>query len=555
MLGFRLFCVPDVSRRAFAGIPAVRAISHWGMQLISNPICEPTRVSRLAIIVALAACALAVNPANARSRHRHAAPATAVDASLPKWTAQPVGPVIFVVSIADQRLTLYDNGVPVARSTVSTGVAGHLTPRGIFTIIQKDRYHRSNIYSNAPMPYMQRITWSGVALHEGHVTGRQASHGCIRMPHDFAARLWPYTKIGMRVIVSDTDITPAEFSHPNLFAAAKHPTTAAIEPAKALRFAQVHTDSASDAIAAPAKPDIASAPDATPAPAGSVATAAQPAIIEAPKAEATNEHPAEATTPVAPEVKSADAGTSPVEEKPAATADAAAEQATPTAGAPASSAAVEHPVETTAPVKAADAEPTKPAPEAVAVAPIETKPEAKTDNAPEAPATVAALPPAPVTPETTPRAQAPAPIVIPPGPGHVSMFISKKTGKLYVRRNFAPIFETPVVIRDPATPLGSHLFTAMEIKDEGSNVRWTSVDVHDKIEEIVQRRRKGQPAPEPVVPSQASSAAEALDRVIIPEDARVAMADLIVPGTSLIISDQGFGRETGKGTDFIVLTR
>src|SRR5262249_15222125 len=93
----------------------------------------------------------------------------------------PKGPLQIVVSISNQKVTLFSDGVQVAQGPVSTGVPGHPTPMGVFSIIEKDRYHHSNIYSGAPMPYMQRITWSGVALHEGVLPGYPASHGCIRM--------------------------------------------------------------------------------------------------------------------------------------------------------------------------------------------------------------------------------------------------------------------------------------------------------------------------------------------------------------------------------------
>src|SRR2546430_7212055 len=104
----------------------------------------------------------------------------------------PKGPLQIVVSIGTQKVTLFSNGVRVAQGPVSTGVPGRPTPTGVFSIIEKDRYHHSNLYSNAPMPYMQRITWSGVALHEGVLPGYPASHGCIRMSHDFAQKLWPH---------------------------------------------------------------------------------------------------------------------------------------------------------------------------------------------------------------------------------------------------------------------------------------------------------------------------------------------------------------------------
>ncbi len=94
---------------------------------------------------------------------------------------------------------------------------GHPTPMGVFTVIGKERYHRSNIYSNAPMPFMQRITWSGVALHEGVLPGYPASHGCIRMTSEFAVFLWKTTKIGTRVIVTHDEPAPAEISNAKLF--------------------------------------------------------------------------------------------------------------------------------------------------------------------------------------------------------------------------------------------------------------------------------------------------------------------------------------------------
>ena len=88
---------------------------------------------------------------------------------------------------------------------------------GVFSVIQKDRYHRSNIYSNAPMPFMQRITWWGIAMHEGPLPGHPASHGCIRLAHDFAARLWVTSRLGARVIVARNDVVPVDFVHARLF--------------------------------------------------------------------------------------------------------------------------------------------------------------------------------------------------------------------------------------------------------------------------------------------------------------------------------------------------
>src|SRR6185503_9069880 len=121
-------------------------------------------------------------------RHRRAkqAPRVADNASR---SSRPAGPVIAVVSLNDQRIHVYAGENLLAQSIVSTGTRGYRTPTGVFSVIQKNRYHESNIYSGAPMPWMQRITWSGIALHGGVVPGYPASHGCIRLTYDFAPRM------------------------------------------------------------------------------------------------------------------------------------------------------------------------------------------------------------------------------------------------------------------------------------------------------------------------------------------------------------------------------
>ncbi|UZK65611.1 L,D-transpeptidase family protein [Sphingomonas sp. M1-B02] len=115
----------------------------------------------------------------------------------------PERPMLVVIDIATQRLIAYRGGVPIATSAVSTGKPGHRTPTGVFTILQKAAKHRSNIYSNAPMPFMQRLTWQGIALHGGALPGYPASHGCIRLPHAFASQLFQQTRLGMTVVVID----------------------------------------------------------------------------------------------------------------------------------------------------------------------------------------------------------------------------------------------------------------------------------------------------------------------------------------------------------------
>jgi len=115
-------------------------------------------------------------------------------------------PVLAVVSLHNQRITVYDANGWILRAPVSSGQRGRETPAGIFSIIQKEAEHYSNLYDDASMPHMQRITWSGIALHGGALPGYPASHGCVRMPFDFAARLFDLTRLGLRVIVAPTDV-------------------------------------------------------------------------------------------------------------------------------------------------------------------------------------------------------------------------------------------------------------------------------------------------------------------------------------------------------------
>src|SRR5712672_1250065 len=126
-------------------------------------------------------------------------------------------PLMAIVSLRDQRITVYDAKGWILRAPVSSGTKGRETPAGIFSVIQKVEDHYSNLYDDAYMPHMQRITWSGIALHGGPLPGYPASHGCIRLPYDFAARLFDLTRLGMRVIVAPTDVTPIEIAHPALF--------------------------------------------------------------------------------------------------------------------------------------------------------------------------------------------------------------------------------------------------------------------------------------------------------------------------------------------------
>ena len=252
----------------------------------------------------------------------------------PKSLEVVKGPLQIIISIADQKISVYDDGTLLARSSVSTGVQGHPTPVGVFSVIGKELWHRSNIYSAAPMPYMQRITWSGIALHAGVLPGHPASHGCIRLAKDFAVRLWHLTKRGTRVIIAPNNVDPVQIASPRLFSKPK--------------TASSSQESSSDT---PAGKEVATIPS-TPA-----------ALV--PNAQSQDDTNLLPVTGVAPQKK------------------------------------------------------------------------------------------------TVP----------------ISVFVSRKLSRLFVRQRFTALFDAPIRIENPDEPLGTHVFTLLEPQDEGASFRWNAVSM------------------------------------------------------------------------------
>src|SRR5881392_3626667 len=129
----------------------------------------------------------------------------------------PEGPLLIIASITEQVAYVYRNGIRIARSSVSTGRPGHPTPTGVFTILEKEIHHTSSIYKGAEMPYMERVTWGGIALHAGNLPGYPDSHGCVRLPLEFSKLLFGVTMKGATVVIADSHAAPAETVHPGLF--------------------------------------------------------------------------------------------------------------------------------------------------------------------------------------------------------------------------------------------------------------------------------------------------------------------------------------------------
>src|SRR5262245_12902177 len=177
-----------------------------------------------------------------RHKHRYKTKSNSVTEAQPKDA--PEGPLQIIISIQEQRISVYDNGLLIAHSSVSTGTRNHPTPLGVFSVISKKRWHRSNIYSAAPMPFMQRITWSGIALHAGVLPGYPASHGCIRLADSFALRLWNLTKRGTRVIIARDDVRPLQVTNPNFFVSK---STVSVSPESESQVGAVAADRVSTA--------------------------------------------------------------------------------------------------------------------------------------------------------------------------------------------------------------------------------------------------------------------------------------------------------------------
>ena len=486
-----------------------------------------------------------------------------------KESTKPQGPLIIAISIEKQSLKIHDANGFFAETPISTGMRGHPTPMGVFSIIQKHKFHHSNIYSGAPMPYMQRITWSGVAMHAGVLPGYPASHGCIRMPMAFAVKMWNWTKMGARVVVTPGEITPASFSHPLLATRRVVPKpVAANEPqADAPPAAQANKAAAGDMASKPAiveaGVDLRSTVghDNGVNPVIAEQTAAAPLQAQTRTAYASGDMLAARASvtmsDAAPGAKSENAESE--AESPAAT----AEPSEPSKSESGVTAARDGKM-TSADDKLADAAKLEAAANESVKA--EGKPEetikAGTDIVPSTPDVKQDQAPAPDK-ATAPKPDPAASATTPKRAGQIAALISRKDSRLYVRQNFSALFDVPVTIAPSDRPLGTHVFTVRVDKDDASVLRWSVVSLpaaryaeRRGEDERALRRRKIVGAVEVKALPVANSPAEALDRLSIPADAMARITEALSTGGSIIVSDQGISAgETGEGTDFIVSLR
>jgi hypothetical protein len=450
-------------------------------------------------MAAFVACVTSgVSSANARShrsaeRHAHAPAADT--------------PRLAVIALAQQHVTIYDASGKILSAPVSTGATGHETPAGIYSIVQKEEEHHSNIYDDASMPYMERLTWTGISMHAGALPGYPASHGCTRLPYGFAQQLYQVTEPGMRVVIVREDIAPVEIQQPAMF-----------------------------------NRQDASAQETNGQPTGAEIRARLQSIAETKSAEAQTamKRQAEARSVAASRAAEAELAAGPVEAAKVNLAQAEAK------------------------LKEEEEDPDLPgrveeggAAKARAVASVEAaraqleaataRAQAKLDAAAlaqeEAKAAMAAASQAADAAEAAKQNTSP-----------VSVFISRKTQRLYIRRGNVPVFESPVTIRDHGKPIGTFVFTALNYAGAPGRMRWNVVSMYKdatNIEPYSEAKRDSKKARH-TRPADVAGAQLALDRLSIPQEALDHISGLLLPGSSLIVSDEGPSNEIGKDTDFIV---
>ena len=439
--------------------------------------------SAIVTLAAMAALTALTAPAAARQTR----PAAPTEATAPREAGEPI---MAIVSIKTQQVTFYDADGWILRAPVSTGTTGRETPAGVFALLEKDKDHHSSMYDDAWMPNMQRITWNGIALHGGPLPGYAASHGCVRMPYGFAEKLFDKTRIGMRVIISPNDAEPVAFSHPALFMPKAEAMAAA--PARAETLAREAVEAARSADEA--KKAAASAAREAAAVTGSLRKlqslkkSADAELAFADRALAAKTDPAKtdaakaeqgAGRAIAAEGRRQGRGTGHAARRRQGRRDDQARRRRRRKG--------------------------------------------RRQGGREQEADAA-------------RAANDAKLALEP----VSVYISRSTQKLYVRRDthkpapdgggevFDATIEVPVAIRNPDKRIGTHVFTAMAGNEQG--LRWSAVTIDD-----------------------ADDAKDALDRITIPQDVLDRIAPTAVPRSSIIVSDEPLSRETNYRTEFVAV--
>jgi lipoprotein-anchoring transpeptidase ErfK/SrfK len=508
------------------------------------------------------------------------------------------GPLVINVSLNRQRLVVYDANGPIADSPVSSGRVGYATPTGVFTILEKRRMHHSNLYAGAPMPNMQRITWSGVALHAGALPGYPASHGCIRLPHGFSKKLFGMTKSGTRVIVTRDPISPVAIEHDRLFAAFP-PEDSVVTGSTEARETKVADAShvaggSASSVSGVIGVSVAAAAEGTVAVETPRLSYRERRLIETEKlnAEIRTAGYAKAEKSVLLAQAQKDAA---IVREPFLEARADAERLSgqltdleqSLKSAERELADLKKPVEETSKKKRNKVKKAVDGSKRIAkiaaleakIARLPSEIEAVREASRVAGEAAKAAEGVAMEAEDKRRAAMTAFMEASTALSQalarelaakkleakrdlpVSVFISRAKQRLYIRQGYDDILDVAVTFDRPEEPVGTHVFTALDFTEQKTGMKWSVASVpHDPTRGASKKKdktKKQAKSAEPVVQVSLKSqtAASALDRITIPEDVREQIADVMKPGSSLVISDLGIGNETGAYTDFIVPIR
>jgi hypothetical protein len=554
---------------------------------LNKQLCQGTFRAVAAVAVALTVVAPA---ASARQK----TPAASKTLAAPRSDS----PLILIASIKKQRLHVYDADGEIATSRISSGRPGFATPTGVFAILEKNVQHRSNIYSGAEMPFMERITWSGIALHAGVVPGYRASHGCIRLPYSFAKSLYQLTKIGSRVVVTSDEAEPIVFNSPKLFKPLPLDDKTALKLG-AMQQPRVAVNDQPDGTTTDALQELPLLIGISPALARAVAdmprdpqrrpatrveadrmmqermtrvqadlktaTAAQAAA--AAKIDETAKEFAQANSQIQTAQRAAEPLRTAVKSAEARQRDAIrAFEAFMSGGAASASAdmndradreiALENAVlEAT---RDADVARTEAAKSEFSFAEVQARFSAA-KAARDAAAT--ALRDAETDIMSAKRELADAKNDMRLRSKPISVLVSLRAQRIYLRQGFEPILEAPIAVAPLPGPVGTHVFTAMRYGSDPNTFDWRLVSAQlppaSKTFLDDARKRRGRDTPSPSAETlSARMATAALSSFTIPDDILSMITERARPGASLIVSDRELPlHENGSGTEFVVLTK
>ena len=442
--------------------------------------------------------------------------------------------LLAVVSLTRQRISLYDGMGNTIRASISSGQNGYETPSGVFSVLQKEEEHYSNLYDDAAMPFMQRITWSGVALHAGALPGYPASHGCVRLPHEFAERIFPHTRLGMRVVLATDDVAPAPLD--NALLLQPEPVAAVSGNALVARDddEDVETSRLPDVRAWPARSQLQRTLQREAEAASRILERAKE-MAEEPRDRVKDKQRAHAKAKKS--LAAADAAKWRAQKQLAWADKQLAEARRPSAlrAAQTARAAAESAVKRAEERHATAVAAEKQAGEALA----RVTEAARGVEAEEAAAAAAS--------KEAMRRMRP-----------VSIYVNLRSQRLYVRQLNEAVIDVPITVRDPHLPGGTHVFTALGYDDSGNHARWNVVSLTHRVrgadgdDDAPRRRRKSRrDVPPPLTDVAAASAV--LDRIELPSEIRSRFSQFVWPGSSLIVTDEELSKETGQATDFVVV--